>query len=416
MASSFSSFEPLLTYLSELNQWQAQKQFSRPRIIKKLETESDYQIQIYKEYGDFSSYEFCVLKPARAYKSLVQLLVELREDHFKKVFQFNSNDIDIHSIHWEYYEDENILVLNIPKKQDLCYNLMDFTLPGFFNFGGPFVGQTAIFNSPQRKQSHIFTELEDDLIRAQYQKEAEEAAQVARWKQEEPAIRAQYQKEAEEAALIGRLKQAEAADNEMARKVAEDEAKQQDELDNKELQRLEREGQIRAQKEYERAKKEAANRAKQRAEAQKRRKELREMNKARQEEEQKRREEHDKLVEQQQKFLQNLLSNMYADPLLELRKEQKEREKVPRSSSKDGNTKKQQQERAAELQPEPLDGDDDEGEDVSMSEPGAEKSEKKKEEQISSRSSSSSKATYHPTIEDVDDDEYVVFRKKFGSN
>lgn len=424
MAAPFTSFEPLLSYLSELNQLQAQKQYSRPRIIKKLETESDYQIQIYKEYGDFSSYEFCILKPARAYKSLVQLVVELKQDHFKKVFQFNANDIDIEDIHWEYYEDENILVLNVPKKQELCYNLMDFTLPGFFNFGSPFVGQNSLFGAAPRRLSHIFTELEDDLTRAKYQKEAEEAAQVARWKQEEPKLRAQYQKEAEEAALIGRLKQAEAADNAMARSIAAKEA----EAENKEIERLEREGQLRAQREYERAKKEAENRAKQRADALKRKKELKKMNEARQKEEQQRRDEHDKLVQQQQKFLQKLLDNMFADPLLELKKEQQEKDKiaVPREESLET-----QKARAAELEPEPLDGDDvTDAKDVEMGEPPAAKSEgtapakstsseksaKKPKNTAASMSESSSESKHHTTLEDVDDDEFVVFRKKFSPN
>lgn len=86
---------------------------SRPRVVQKLETEDEYQIQIYKPYGNFNNYEVKVVK---LQPPLIKVIIFSHQDDFKIDFNFNVNYIDIENINWRWYKQDNILSLNIPKK------------------------------------------------------------------------------------------------------------------------------------------------------------------------------------------------------------------------------------------------------------------------------------------------------------
>ena len=86
---------------------------SRPRVIQKLETEDEYQIQIHKSYGNFNNYEVKVIK---LQPPLIKIVISSQQDDFQIDFNFNVNYIDIENINWRWYKQDNILSLNIPKK------------------------------------------------------------------------------------------------------------------------------------------------------------------------------------------------------------------------------------------------------------------------------------------------------------
>ncbi|EGW30205.1 uncharacterized protein SPAPADRAFT_63818 [Spathaspora passalidarum NRRL Y-27907] len=94
-------------------QYYQQAPNSRPRVVKKLETEDEFQIQIYKPYGNFNNYEVRVVK---ATPPIVKVIISSAQDKFRQEFQFNVNYIDIENINWQWYKSRNILCLNIPKR------------------------------------------------------------------------------------------------------------------------------------------------------------------------------------------------------------------------------------------------------------------------------------------------------------
>ena len=89
------------------------KENTRPRIVKKLETEDEFQIQIFKPYGNFQNYEVSVIKST---PPIVNVVITSVQDNFQTSIPFNVNYIDIQNINWQWYKAENILVLNIPKR------------------------------------------------------------------------------------------------------------------------------------------------------------------------------------------------------------------------------------------------------------------------------------------------------------
>ncbi|KHC69357.1 hypothetical protein MGS_05016 [Candida albicans P78042] len=89
------------------------KENTRPRVIKKLETEDEFQIQIYKPYGNYNNYEVNVVK---SNPPIVNVVISSVQDNFKTVLPFNVNYIDIDNINWQWYKQQNVLVLNIPKR------------------------------------------------------------------------------------------------------------------------------------------------------------------------------------------------------------------------------------------------------------------------------------------------------------
>lgn len=138
-SSPLSNFQDLFTSLESLQRFQQYQNWlqreSRPKIIKKVEAEDRFQIQIFKENGNFDSYEVKVLRhPYHA--KVVNLVLESQADNFLKVFQFKIDDIEVHEINWEYFEHENVLVLNVPKRAKFCSDDMAMAFLTSF-FGSP---------------------------------------------------------------------------------------------------------------------------------------------------------------------------------------------------------------------------------------------------------------------------------------
>lgn len=121
-ASLFDTLQGLQQFQQHQRQLQQEYEDSRPKIVKKVETEDLYQIQIFQKNGNFDLYEVKVLRNAYPYSksNLVNLVIESAEENFKKVFQFNLDDIEVRDIDWEYFQDQNVLVLNVPKKVHYC--------------------------------------------------------------------------------------------------------------------------------------------------------------------------------------------------------------------------------------------------------------------------------------------------------
>ncbi|KAI3405105.2 hypothetical protein KGF56_002061 [Candida oxycetoniae] len=129
--------QPLIHYYSprpsqlQIQPYKQQQPSARPRVVKKLETEDEYQIQIYKPYGNFNNYEVQVVK---AQPPLIKIVISAPADNFKISNTFNLNYIDIENINWRWYKSENILCLNIPKKLHYIHS----SIEDIFNclFGG----------------------------------------------------------------------------------------------------------------------------------------------------------------------------------------------------------------------------------------------------------------------------------------
>ncbi|WLF81286.1 hypothetical protein PVL30_005083 [Lodderomyces elongisporus] len=111
-------------------QQQALPPSARPRVVKKLETEDEFQIQIYKPYGNFNNYEVQVI---RQQPPLIKIVISgPRSDNFKVENTFNLNYIDIDNINWRWNKRENILSLNIPKKLHYIHSNVEDVLNCLF--------------------------------------------------------------------------------------------------------------------------------------------------------------------------------------------------------------------------------------------------------------------------------------------
>jgi hypothetical protein len=93
--------------------------------LKKVDIEDQYQIHIFKDHGDFNSYEVKVVKSQQVIilhgyqPELLDIVIQSNDDDFQKTFQFELNDIEVSSIDWEWNKDDNVLALNIPKKRKI---------------------------------------------------------------------------------------------------------------------------------------------------------------------------------------------------------------------------------------------------------------------------------------------------------
>lgn len=89
-------------------------QMSKPSSVKQIEIADSYRIQIAKKYGDFNGYEIRVIRDSAGD---YLLKIEGNNDHFTKLYQLNPEEIEIGEIDWKWFRNENILVLNIPKRE-----------------------------------------------------------------------------------------------------------------------------------------------------------------------------------------------------------------------------------------------------------------------------------------------------------
>lgn len=205
----FDTLQGLQQIQQHQRRLQQQYQNTRPKIVKKVETEDAYQIQIFKQNGNFDLYEVKVLRTQYPYSSnLVNLVLESPEDEFKKVFQFSLDDIEVQSIDWEYYKDLNVLVLNVPKKTRYCSD--DYANSVLSSlFGIPAVCNQADYGKKQLKHEKRYQRREERAIRRQEDEEIATARRIE-------VQRRKSQKDARKAAEANR----EAAKREAERKEA----------------------------------------------------------------------------------------------------------------------------------------------------------------------------------------------------
>ena len=111
-----------LQYQLELER-QAEKEQKRERLqnmrtsrntvvnVEQAENDDCLQIQLFKDYGTFASYEVRVVKKS----GKVFLKIESNKDHFFKMYEMNTKALDMGKINWKWFRDENALIISIPK-------------------------------------------------------------------------------------------------------------------------------------------------------------------------------------------------------------------------------------------------------------------------------------------------------------
>lgn len=104
----------LLSNFFNTDRTDAQRRGERPRdlVVKQYEDENCHQIQFFKRYGDFSSYEISLVRKAGDY--IVKVNSDL--DQVQKTFSVSKSLIDIGGVDYRWYREANALVVNLPKK------------------------------------------------------------------------------------------------------------------------------------------------------------------------------------------------------------------------------------------------------------------------------------------------------------
>lgn len=422
-ATLFDTLQGLQQYQQHQRQVQQQQQYqdTRPKIVKKVETEDSFQIQIFKKSGTFNLYEVKVLRNSYPYSSarssLVNLVIESKEDEFRKVFQFNLDDIDVSNIDWEYFQDQNVLVLNVPKKVRYCSDdFANTVLAGLF--GVPhFAGQIECHNRDRKnirsgKESRKAERREERELRRQEDAElaaarraAKEKKEAERREAEREAARIEAEKREAERIEAERLAAAklEEARREAARKAEEE---RQEALRQAEIRRQQEEEA--RKREAEKARRIAEERARREAALKQKKQEARKQEQLRQEEEYKRR------IAAQQEVLRHLFGGSgffpYGfDPVngqAESTSDSRTTESGPQSESTAAPTSTSAPTSASvnsSNNPAPQ-------EDVEMTDSDSINSDL----DVADDNSDSEKLHKHPSLEEVEDEEFVMFRKKFG--
>ncbi|GEQ69971.1 hypothetical protein JCM33374_g3647 [Metschnikowia sp. JCM 33374] len=245
--SSPAVFFDTLSALHRLQQEQYHQHLvsQKPKVVKKIETEEFYQIQIFKQNGNFSSYELKVMRTF-GNQNLVNLVVESRLDGFRKVFQFREIDIDIQKIDWQQFKNDNVLVLNIPKK--IKYDVDDLIKCLKTNFLNLSPRSGTTFRTKERddeklnekdpsNKQDVFKTLAEKQLESEKQesvrREAEKLASIERQVKLQAAIReenenqAQIKREAERRALIEKEMELRLARRKEAEKKVQQEAETQ---------------------------------------------------------------------------------------------------------------------------------------------------------------------------------------------
>lgn len=385
--SPLYDFNTLFHTLDSVNQYQQQQLLQqqyealRPKIVKKVETEDKYQIQIFKKQGNFNLYEVKVLRNAAYSSSLINLVIESRRDDFRRVFQFNLNDIEVGDIDWEYFQDDNVLVLNVPKKVKYCADDYVNTLLASM------LGAQACAPCHERKHKH-----------RSHRKLKNERAEAAARAEAEKAEKARIEAAQAEAARIEAAR-IEAARIEAAKAEAVRKAEAQRKARAEEARRLEK-----ARKEEEKAQKVAQEKARRLAEV-RARKEQAKKEKARSSEEEARKEQ----LQKQQEFLQSLFGGFFPGAVFP---EPQAATKVPVQKTPQKHAKQAVYE--SEVPSEPLTDSEPESETESIHSDVSTDSRSSLKRSGEDLSSGVDKLHRHPSLEEVEDEEFVMFRKKFG--
>ncbi|KAG2730854.1 hypothetical protein G9P44_006003 [Scheffersomyces stipitis] len=388
-------FDSLINYLNNVQRQQFHEQ-SKPKIVKKIETEDEYQIQVYKKTGDFNNYEVRAIKVPKQFSQqpqLINVILQSAKDSFKKTFQFKEQDINVEDINWEWYKQENILVLNVPKKVHVCHSNSFEDLASMLGF--PF-GAFGLQQQTQKKPTPVAME-RSRSEQARLQAEAEEIArkeaeEQLRQQQEEERKAAISRREAEERKAAEALARAEV---ERARIEAEERAQREAK------EKARREAQEKARREaQEKARREAQEKARKIAEAKAAEAKAAEAKRktAEQERIKQQREAYENMLRQQQEFMNNFfgpyLSHNFGTG------------SVPVSPPTSRPTSTQATSEKTES-PAKANYDSDSESITSEPETSSERSHPKESEEMH-------RLHKHPSLEEVDDEEFVLFNKKFG--
>ncbi|KAL7666920.1 hypothetical protein ABC855_g582 [[Candida] zeylanoides] len=387
----------------ERREAERQRQLRKPRIIKKVETEDAYQLQIFKEQGNFTSYEVqAVKKPGNR----VHLVIVSEEDDFHKIFEFSLNEIEVSQIDWEWYKSENVLVLNIPKKK---------IETNFYTH--PLFGLIQQQQQQQREQQKLEEHENKHAIAARKAEEYRRRAEIAKQK----AHRKRAEAEEKKAQLAAeKQRRAEEQRKEEQRKAEEKRKLQQAfELQQAAVKELQRQALFQQRKEAEKKAKleeqKKAKKAAEKAEAEKAAAEKAAAERAAKAEKQANEREAKRAADREQQraaaassnpfsaanpedFLQQVLGALFVASQAQTHPEILENAKKNGSPIKPTSTESP----AASAQhsdsdSESINSDDD---DIATPESGSAKA--------------STKLTRHPSMEEVEDEEFVMFKKKFG--
>lgn len=389
--------------LSNLQQLQLQQYreqqlaAQRPKIIKKVETEEGFQIQIHKATGNFQSYEVKVVK-AYGNAKLVNLIIESKADDFSKVFQFSLDDIEVSEIDWEYFERENVLVLKVPKKVKFCTD--DFANSVLCSLLGVPARQTRCHDETKRALKEQRRE----------QRRIEKRARKAEVEASREAARLNALRLAEEARHAEELKEA-------ARKAKEEELRKAEELRLAEVKRLENIRREEARRLEAEKRKEAERIARERTEQIQKEKE------------------HDEMIRKQQEFLNQLFGGSVfmtggAPPFVKVankpqthpvpvtrEEDTKDSSEATQSSRKSPLQEQTTSSSLPKTQPKPSSSteipasaasDDVESDDEISTDSESILSD------VDTPSPMKNTLHKHPSLEEVEDEEFVMFRKKFG--
>lgn len=81
--------------------------------VKQVETNNVHQIQLYKNAGDFGSYEIRLIQNRNS-GYVLKIISEAEE--FLKAFELEPKRIDVEHIDWKYHPELNVLTINLPIK------------------------------------------------------------------------------------------------------------------------------------------------------------------------------------------------------------------------------------------------------------------------------------------------------------
>lgn len=374
-----------------------------PKIIKKVETEDAYQIQIFKNYGTFESYEVKAVKNSLypANSNIINLVIESEADNFRKIFQFNLNDIEVSKIDWEYYSGENVLVLYVPKKIKVCCDDLTNAL---------FQGLFGINPTPVPYGYHQPQEAVRKAAEEQAKRDAEEASR------REAAVRARKaaeEKARQEAELRAR-KEAELR----ARRIAEEEVREAKEK-ARQAQEKARQAQEKARQAEIKARKVAEEKARRFAKLRAEKEDVKQQ-------ESKQREDYNaKLIQQQQEFINQLFGGNIMSPFFpynpKYQPQRANKEKVPVEPVSATEPVAQQAKKLTTPEPKSpalslshSESDNESIESDAETSSGEEIVKILKPKEAKQNDSSLAPLHKHPSLEEVEDEEFVMFRKKFG--
>lgn len=88
------------------------ERLSKPRVTQ-FASADNYNIQIFKELGDFYGYEVKVIRrlPGECY-----LKIKGNHDNFERVYEIDPTLVNVDDIDWKWFKEQNVLALKIPKR------------------------------------------------------------------------------------------------------------------------------------------------------------------------------------------------------------------------------------------------------------------------------------------------------------